>query len=58
MPKPKFKRPTRGPVHPLARGPTTQRVCLRCDKPFASKHVGNRICSWCNKTEAFVGGAL
>lgn len=24
------------------------RICLRCNKEFKSKHIGNRICCDCN----------
>ena len=35
-----------------------QRLCLRCDTHFASKHNGNRICSACKGREHGNGGDL
>jgi hypothetical protein len=33
----------------MGRQTTTERKCLRCDKKFKSKGVGNRICDVCNR---------
>lgn len=58
MRKTQLKGLTPGPHRRLAKTPTIQRVCLSCDRSFASKHIGNRICPECIKTNAFSGGVL
>jgi len=48
--------PLRGKSRAAAKDGT--RTCLCCRKPFASEHVGNRICFSCKQRVEFTPGAL
>ena len=37
-------------VHRPAKGATTERTCLKCDRPFESEGPGNRLCPACQNT--------
>ena len=42
-------RRTSGKVLRLVAQPPRQRICLRCDKPFKSNAISNRLCPFCGQ---------
>jgi hypothetical protein len=52
------RQPATGPVIPDPGEPHRQRTrtCLRCGRPFASAHVGHRVCRRCKALNAWKSG--